>query len=460
MYCVGRNIVNKHKQPELHELFSSYSGLAKNLSNAALFRLRQNYTARSKASLTENEREVLSEIEATVTATGKARPKAVISYAFLEKLMRVTNNPDYFAGLPMQTAQHVLRQRVQSYKDWLASVRKYNADPSGYTGRPKMPGYLKGDMCTFTLTNQDCVIYRDGSRCFLKFPKTRVRLEIQPLPEDVTLKEVKVKPHYGDFEVLYTYECREKPNDTDLCYEAAIDLGVDNIAAIATNEGHSLIVKGGAVKAANQWYNKQRAMLVSGMTRGRRTDAAAVSRRLSRLSANRDHFMLDTCHQISCRIVDFCIEHQVGTLYIGRNLFWKQGPCIGRQSNQNFVSIPLAILRQMITYKAERIGIRVVLQEESYTSRASFPDGDYIPTYGKDDEKAAFSGSRISRGLYRASDGTVINADLNAAANILRKAKQDAFREVTDYGFLKNPEVLYYTGLHEKRTPAEGIEAA
>ena len=460
MYCVGRNIVKKKRSPELHELFGHDCALAKNLSNAALFRIRQNFTARAKESYTDNEREVLAEIEATAEATGRARPKAVMSYTFLEKLMRVTENPDYFAGLPMQTAQQMLRKEVQDFKNWLASLRKYRKDPTGYTGRPKMPKYVKSEMSTVIYTNQDCVIYREENRCFLKFPKTKSRLRIQPLPEDAVLREVKVKPHYGGFEVLYTYECSGSANDSDLCFYAAVDLGVDNIAAIATNEGHSLLVKGGAVKAENQWYNKQRSRLVSGLTKGHETKVAPKSGRLDALSGKRKDFMLDTCHQISCRIVDFCLRHRVAVLYLGQNRFWKQNSGIGRKNNQTFVSIPFAMLRQMITYKAERAGICVMLQEESYTSQASFLDGDYIPTYGRDDRKASFSGRRISRGLYRSADGTVINADLNAAANILRKAKQDAFEGVSDSDFLKNPEVLYYTGLHDKRTPAEGIAAA
>lgn len=460
MYCVGRNIVNERRHPKLHGLFVKDSSLSKDLCNAALFRLRQNYTSRGKTSLTTNEQQVRSEIEATAAATGKAVPKAVISYTFLEKLMRVTENPDYFAGLPMQTAQQILKKEVQDYKSWLASVRSYKKDPSGYTGRPKMPGYLRGEMTTVIYTNQDCVIYRDGKRCFLKFPGTKARLEIRPLPEDVKLKEVKVKPRHGDFEVLYTYECAEPESRSDLCNLAAIDLGVDNIAAITTNEGHSIIVKGGAVKAENQWFNKQKAHLVSELTGGHETVKAPSTRALTALYAYRSRFMLDAMHQISCRIVDFCLRHKVATLYIGRNRFWKQGVDNGKANNQSFVSVPLAMLREQITYKAERAGIRVILQEESYTSQASFIDGDYIPTYGRDDEKASFSGKRLGRGLYRTGDGTIINADLNAAANILRKAKQDAFQGDIDTGFLKNPEVIYYTGLHDKRNPVKGIAAA
>lgn len=460
MYCTGRNIVNKRKYPELHRHFTEHGRLSKNLCNAALFRIRQNFTARGKDALTANEKEVLSEIDMTMQMSGKARPAAVMSYSFLEKLMRVTGNPDFFGGLPKQTSQQLLKKEVQDFRDWLAALRAWKRDRSGFTGKPCMPRYLKCEMTTIIYTNQDCVIYRDDGHCFLKFPGTKIRLEIQPLPEDAVLREVKVKPHYGDFEVLYTYECLAPESRSDLCYAAAIDLGVDNIAAIATNEGHSLIVKGGAVKAANQWYNKQRARLVSELTKGHTTAAKPESKRLTALSENRDHFMLDACHQISRRIVDFCLRCRIATLYIGYNRAWKQQSSMGRKNNQNFVAIPLAMLRGMITYKAERAGIRVILQEESYTSQASFADSDYIPSYGMDDDRAVFSGRRVTRGLYRTADGTVVNADLNAAANILRKAKQDAFQDVKDLGFLKNPEVIYYTGLHDKRDPVKGTAAA
>ena len=49
-----------------------------------------------------------------------------------------------------------------------------------------------------------------------------------------------------------------------------------------------------------------------------------------------------------------------------------------------------------------------------------------MPVYGKEgegcsDKAVKFSGKRIRRGLYRHWDGTVSNADINGAANILRK---------------------------------------
>jgi putative transposase len=71
-------------------------------------------------------------------------------------------------------------------------------------------------------------------------------------------------------------------------------------------------------------------------------------------------------------------------------------------------------------------GIQVVVREESYTSKASFLDGDPLPVYG-DAEIPAFSGRREQRGLYRASTGRRIHADVNGSYNIGRKAFPNSF---------------------------------
>ncbi|SFD59259.1 transposase, IS605 OrfB family, central region, partial [Bacillus sp. 491mf] len=89
--------------------------------------------------------------------------------------------------------------------------------------------------------------------------------------------------------------------------------------------------------------------------------------------------------------------------------------------------IPHSLLIQMITYKASAVGIQVVVIEESYTSKASFLDHDFIPTYGTNDQNATFSGKRMKRGMYRSAKGIEINADANAAANILRKVVPNAW---------------------------------
>lgn len=83
----------------------------------------------------------------------------------------------------------------------------------------------------------------------------------------------------------------------------------------------------------------------------------------------------------------------------------------------------------MLTYKAEQVGITVKITEESYTSKASLLDLDPLPVRDPNNgnKKHTFSGKRIKRGLYRASDGRLINADCNGSGNIIRKVAPDAF---------------------------------
>src|SRR6266849_7638813 len=82
----------------------------------------------------------------------------------------------------------------------------------------------------------------------------------------------------------------------------------------------------------------------------------------------------------------------------------------------------------MLTYKAELVGIRVEITEESYTSKASFLDLDPLPVRSSNDDTTyTFSGKRVKRGLYRAANGRYINADCNGSGNIIRKVAPDAF---------------------------------
>ena len=132
-------------------------------------------------------------------------------------------------------------------------------------------------------------------------------------------------------------------------------------------------------------------------------------------------------HHASRVIVDHLVAKQIGTLVVGKNAQWKTEINLGKQTNQNFVNIPHSRLIEMLEYKARLVGIKVIVQEESYSSRANFLCLDPIPVYGKTDKEPVFTGKRIKRGLYKTSAGRLINSDVNAAYNILRKAIPNAF---------------------------------
>lgn len=442
----------------LYPYFDDLCRKSKLLYNAALFRVRNIFTGYDKEHRTENEVEVFQEVALLQRSYPNMHVRRVISYTHLEKMMRVTENPDFFSGLPRQTAQQMVKQSVTDFKNWLASLREYKKHPEKYLGKPKMPRYKKSDLTTVIITNQDAVLYRDDIGMSLKLPLQKQRLYFSNLSSDPVLKEVKIKPYYGRFLLCLTLEEPVAAFDPSGSHVCAIDLGTDNFAAIVCDDHSSAIYKGGAVLSKIQWFHKQRAKYVSIITKGHEKKHA-VSRRLRDLSFHYANFVKDQCHKISRSIIDFCMEHQCGTLILGVNLLWKQRSNMNKINNQNFVSMPITLLRTMITYKALNAGIRIIEQEESYTSKADLIANDRIPTYGVDDKDASFSGKRIKRGLYRCSNGMILNADCHAAANIMRKAIPDIWKDTRDYTFLSAPDVYGFHKLNPKGIPVKGIAA-
>lgn len=442
----------------LYPYFDDLCRKSKLLYNAALFRVRNIFTGYDKEHRTENEVEVFQEVALLQRSYPNMHVRRVISYTHLEKMMRVTENADFFSGLPRQTAQQMVKQSVTDFKNWLASLREYKKHPEKYLGKPKMPRYKKSDLTTVIITNQDAVLYRDDIGMSLKLPLQKQGLYFSNLSSDPVLKEVKIKPYYGRFLLCLTLEEPDVAFDPSGSHVCAIDLGTDNFAAIVCDDYSSAIYKGGAVLSKIQWFHKQRAKYVSIITKGHEKKHA-VSKRLRDLSFHYANFVKDQCHKISRSIIDFCMEHQCGTLILGVNLLWKQGSNMNKISNQNFVSMPITLLRTMITYKALNAGIRIIEQEESYTSKADLIANDRIPTYGVDDKDASFSGKRIKRGLYRCSNGMILNADCHAAANIMRKAIPDIWKDTRDYTFLSAPDVYGFHKLNPKGIPVKGIAA-
>lgn len=445
MRVVDRSIINTNSG--LYTYFRHNAELAKLLYNAALFRIRQIFTGWDKEKRTANEQEVFTELEILHEKYPAVKVKRVIGYRHLLKLMIATKNPDYYAGLPMQTAEAVVKQVCQDFKNWLAALKDYRQNKDKYTGKPRMPQYKREPVCTYTFTNQDAVLYEQTTGSELKMPLTKIRYRLPHISADSVLKEVKVTPYYGRFILSLTFEAETTKQNSDMPNFASIDFGTDNIAAIVCTDHTSRLYKGGAVLSENQWFAKEKARMTGILTKGK-TNTGAFSKQLENKSFHHANFIQDQMHKISRSIIDFCLEHKAGTLVLGVNKNWKQESDMGRVSNQKFVSVPHTKLRQMIEYKAAMAGITVVEQEESYTSKADFIAGDFIPVYGQIDKNTVpvFSGRRIKRGLYKSGNGMIVNADLNGAANILRKAIPAAWEGTKDYSFLATPDV---SGFHE-----------
>lgn len=417
----------------LYNTLDEWSHLANNLYNESIFIMRQLFTGLAKSPDKRQELETTT-IEDVLKIAKLYNKKIIlneeqrlVNYLFLDFYFKKINNENYYSLLPRQTAQSVIKEANIKFSDWLKALKDYKKNPSRYTGKPKMPKYkTSGGCATFSLTNQDIVFKKKKHNYIVKFPKTKVTLFFNKNLKDERLKSVNVKKEYGMFKVTFLFEnlCDKKVN-LNSGVSCGIDLGVNNLAAVVTSNGDSLLVKGEFIKSKNQWFNKKIAKNLRGQTIG--TDKKAISSKaLNNLYKKRQFFIEDAMHKVAKKIVFWCVAENVSNIVIGKNKGWKQKSNIGKVNNQNFVQIPHALLINYIKTLAKKVGIQVVETDESYTSKASFVDMDQIPTYKKDTNMTySFSGSRVKRGLYKDSCGNIINADLNGAGNIMRKVLAD-----------------------------------
>lgn len=429
------NVYKYHVKSDnpLYDTLDEWSHLANNLYNESLFIMRQLFTGLTKipdkrqeleSATIESVLEIAKLYKREVTLNDKQR---LVSHFFLDFYFKKTNNKNYYSALPRQTAQAVIKEANVKFSEWLKALNDYKKHPSKYTGRPKIPKYKKsGGNSTFSLTNQ-AVIFKERKHNYLiKFPKTKNSLTFNKKLKNERLKSVNVKKEYGIFKITFLFEDLSlKSIELSSNVSCGIDLGVNNLAAMVTSNGDSLLVKGEFIKSKNQWFNKQIAKNLRGQTIG--TNKKAISSKaLTNLYKKRQFFMEDAMHKVAKKVVLWCIEKDVSTIIIGKNKGWKQRIDIGKRNNQNFVQIPHALLVNYTKTLASKFGIQTIETEESYTSKASFVDMDVIPTYKKNvNITYLFSGTRVKRGLYKNSLNMMINADLNGAGNIMRKIVDD-----------------------------------
>jgi putative transposase len=347
-------------------------------------------------------------------------------YLNYNEIQRRMQSREAYKALPAKVSQQILMLLDRNWISFFEAREGYVQDLSKFTGRPKLPKYKHKTDGRNILVYSVQALSKPGVRDGLIRPSG---LPITVETEHTTIDQVRIVPRNGHYavEVVYSKEPVQANVDPSFC--VAIDLGVTNLAAIASNrEGFvPQLVNGRPIKAWNQWYNKRMKELKKRLPK---EDRERVTKQMECITNRRNRRIDHYLHTASKRIIDFLVNEGIGTVIIGKNPLWKQECEMGRKNNQNFVQIPHARFIDMLSYKAALVGIRVEVREESYTSKASFLDLDPIPTYQpNNEEEHIFSGKRIGRRnrLYRTKDGHKICADVNGAYNILRKSRPDAF---------------------------------
>ena len=377
---------------ERFDLIKELCHLSKNLYNAALYDVRQYYF----------------------------ETKLYRSWKSQRPIFTKNNNPDYYA-LQSHLAGEVFKQVGEQFIGFFNDksnkkkrIPKYK-DKNGYN----IVAFPKITISKYIEFNEDKQLYT-YTLC-----KRSYNIKIQSSKPNI--KQVKFV--YDDANNLIkcfkNYEVEQPKLKKDNSRYFSIDPGLNNIVSIYNNIGiRPLLYNGRPIKSINQYYNKTNAKLKSELPSNIKT-----SKRLKLLSFKRSNKIDYEIHKISTHIINEAVKNNISKIFIGKNIGWKKETKMGRKNNQNFVNIPYAKLFHQLSYKGLLKGIEVIFTEESYTSKASFFDKDYLPKYGESDNHK-FSGIRIKRGLYRDSKGNIWNADLNGAANIMRKCSDKAYKNI------------------------------
>ena len=188
---------------------------------------------------------------------------------------------------------------------------------------------------------------------------------------------------------------------------------VDNIG------GQPIVIKdqGKGIKSINQYYEKRVAKLKKKYAKQQKQQLRQQNRlkygkkfrQLQRKWKLKANYCL---HAMSRFLVDVFINRKLSRVTVGYNPLWKQQARLGKRNTQIFVKIPFNRFIKLLEYKTAEHGIVVERIEESYTSKCSFLDNEPARKHHK------YLGRRV-RGLFYSAQGILINADINAAFNIL-----------------------------------------
>ena len=366
-----------------HKLYSICDELcfkSKNLYNAALFEFRQSFFDKDLDTLT---------------------------WQNINRIFNQRNQFDY-RELPSKVSNTVLKKLGNNISSFWSLVKK-----SDYNKKVKLPKYLhKTDGRFIVEFNKQTFSNKRDEDNNLIICKSSLNLRIPTKVEKP--QQIRIIPKVGCYVIEIVYEIEEnrlKQNQR----VAAIDLGLNNLATVVTNDGDNpILISGRKIKSINQYYNKMTSKKKSLLPYN-----VFTSKSLDRLWLKRNNKISYEIHKVTKFLANYFDERDVSKVIIGNNSGWKNEINLGKRNNQNFVNIPYTKFINQLTYKCELLGITVIVREESYTSKASFLDYDEIPNY-KDETKPKFSGKRIKRGLYR-STTRKINADVNGAYNTMVK---------------------------------------
>jgi IS605 OrfB family transposase len=345
---------------------------------------------------------------------------------FYNDLVRLLKGEQCYKVLPVHTDQHTLKLLARNWKAYFQALKEWKKQPQKFLGCPWAPHFKKpsGEIIAIFSNQQARIV--NGWVVLPKKAKFTIRTRLTAQDD---LREVRVIPRGVGytFELVYHKHLpkakRKKKNR-----KGSIDLGSINLVTFVDNIGSRPIVikdEGKGIRSINQYYMKEVKKLQQQYASQQHNQLRQQNKLHygTRFHIYRQHWrwkVKDWLHKVSKFLVDLWETRGLHTVYIGYNPLWKQQLRLRKKTTQMFVSIPFEKLIKILKYKAEEKGIEVEPIEEEYTSKCSFLDNE------SSQKQVKYKGKRVHRGLFRSEKGLFINADVNAAYNILLKGDPQA----------------------------------
>ncbi len=339
MYKTQKNHIRCSKQA--YKLLRTLCHISKNLYNYALYQVRQHFF----------------------------KTQQHLKY---ESVYHIVKDNENYKLLPSQVAQQTLISVDEAFKSFLNLLK---AKKEGkFEGKVSIPKYLPKDgMYQLVFPKDQFKVEGDKVRLSLgrgfakEFGVKYIYFKLPKTVESKKIKEIRILPRFSGrwFEIEYVYEEEEQKTSVDTNRYLAIDLGVDNFAAVVDTIGTAFLIEGRHIKSVNRWYNKERARLQSIYSK----QGIKSGRKLARISLKRQNIINNFLNQTVNFIVKHCIANEIKTVIVGKMEGIKQGINLGEVNNQNFVSIPYEKFKRKLEGKCQYYGIRYMEVEEHIPHR-------------------------------------------------------------------------------------------
>ena len=235
MYLTVKQQV-KHLSKEDYRSIKELCHIAKNLTNQAIYNIRQHYFAEGK-------------------------------YLNYEKNYALLKSSDNYRTLNSNMAQQILKVVDGSFKSFFGLLQK--AKQGKYAIKDcRLPRYLPKDGYTTLVIG---FVRLKGNKLILpysnSFRKTHkaVEITIPPILLDKKVKEIRIIPKADArfFEIQYIYEAECIQINLNKSNALALNLGINNLVTVVSSRGETCIIDGRRLKSINQWFNKENARLQS-----------------------------------------------------------------------------------------------------------------------------------------------------------------------------------------------------